>query len=90
MSIWCEVTGQIVCRKDAHISIKDIVTSACDESVVKVGTRNHGLDRYLHEVDFRFCAEGMVAAQIMQSVISLVKVMDSSAYIDLTSSIRWF
>ena len=79
-----------MCRKNAHISIKDIVMSACDESVVKVDTRNHGLDRYLHEVDFRFCAEGMSAARVMESIVEVIKNRDLNARIDLESSIRWF
>ena len=90
MSIWCEVKGQIVCRKDAHISIKKVFIDACDEASVHVETKDCTADKYLHIVDYNFCAEGMVAARVMESIVEVIKNRDLNARIDLESSIRWF
>lgn len=90
MSVWCEVKGSVICRKDAHVSIKKLFIDACDECSVSVDTKVFGVDKYFHIVDYNFCAEGMEAAKVMEAVVEAIKNRDINARIDLESSIRWF
>lgn len=90
MSIWCHVTGFVAARRDAHISIKKMLESICDESNISIESSGYGHGE-IHEryISWSFCADGINAALIVESFINKLRVSDKTAAVDLTAEIRW-
>ena len=90
MSIWAEVEGLITTRKDRHVSIKSVVkTTGMKEHVLQINRVSETEDRYTSRIEWRFVADGLDAAQIIDHFVRLLKARDASAGVILNANIRW-
>lgn len=91
MSVWSSFGGIIEVRKDAHISIDDIIQDIFYECKSVVSNNSNKKSAvYLYEVHVSFDLYGDCASEKLKKFISKIKDMDKHANIDLELVARFF
>lgn len=89
MAIWTEVTGSILIREDAHLSLRKLVEGLCPgECILSIDSVRHGA-RLRHRIDWRFDEAGQHATTLIHAFGSAIQKADPSASVDFTASIRY-
>ncbi|HET8688876.1 MAG TPA: hypothetical protein VFM18_19880 [Methanosarcina sp.] len=88
MSIWSQISGYALIRKDKHVSVREIIkeTLGEDEVLPVVSSENCG-DKWRVDINISFCQDGETATKRSRDFIK--KIQEVSVSSDFIVEVRW-